>query len=233
MQLWFLDLITECLHERGFRAFNHAQESLVRTQEQESTGYNLIEQFSHSSCTQAVFTFIWVEVSDHFVTGTGMWALHGERGCTSISRLSKICPNERQNLKCQIVDRLLLPCLYSCQSIIYGFVKEGLVALPQEVLKKILRYLPASSLCSVAAVHCVLYSASNDSTLWKSLYSRDFPINSLSYSLREVSNGLRANWRERYKTAYLARQREHFKRDRILQVVSVSDLSQLKRSSLI
>lgn len=153
--------------------------------------------YTHKSCPGAEFEFVWTKLSNDLVTGNAIWSVEDESDCVTLHKLQKLDPLKKDVIKIQIVDNLLLPCLYSCQTYIHDTPQEGLLALPAEVTFQILKNLPAASLCSLAVVHPTMKFLTSELELWESLFKKDFP-------LAKPSVTLNTNWKELYKTEYLA-----------------------------
>ncbi|XP_003745008.1 uncharacterized protein LOC100904570 isoform X2 [Galendromus occidentalis] len=197
---WFRDLVDEALQERGFR-----------TVEGES-------QYTHKSCPGAKFEFVWTKLSDDLVTGNSIWSVGDVSECITLHKLQKLEVPQRNVIKIQIVNNLLLPCLYACETFIHGSPQQGLLALPAEVSLQIMENLPAASLCSLAVAHPTMKLLTAESKLWERLFRKDFP-------LAKPSVTLNSNWKELYKTEYLAG-RAIYRRSAVLPTVRRHHMSE-------
>ncbi|KAL4660292.1 F-box only protein 7 isoform X1 [Arapaima gigas] len=105
-------------------------------------------------------------------------------------------------------DHLIYPLIASARQAMNLPAVFGPTALPPELLLRILRLLDVASVVALSAVNRDLHIATNDLSLWKHLYHRDF---------RDLTNRPRdTDWKDLYKKKYKQRREEgRFRRTRL------------------
>uniref|UniRef100_A0A1A8PYF3 F-box protein 7 n=1 Tax=Nothobranchius rachovii TaxID=451742 RepID=A0A1A8PYF3_9TELE len=93
-------------------------------------------------------------------------------------------------------DQLVYPLIAAAREAMELPVAFGLLALPPELLLRVLRLLDVHSVVRLSAVSRHFNASAADSTLWRHLYRRDFSVHHRS---RDV------DWRELYKKSYKIR----------------------------
>lgn len=116
---------------------------------------------------------------------TNEWPDHAAVAFKDLKKLSRI-----------FKDQLAYPLITAAREAMDLPVAFGLLALPPELLFRVLRLLDVRSLTRLSAVNRHFHSATSDSTLWKHLCMRDMGDRSARDRSRD------RNWKERYKDLY-------------------------------
>lgn len=109
-------------------------------------------------------------------------------------------------------DQLAYPLIAAARAAMSLPVAFGLAALPPELLLRVLRLLDVRSLVRLSSVSRHFNAATDDSTLWRRLYRRDF-IDRIPDRPRDT------DWKKLYQTAYKTRRDRRFPRHRPLPPV--------------
>ncbi|XP_056132952.1 F-box only protein 7 [Lampris incognitus] len=119
---------------------------------------------------------------------TEEWA--GDSAATVFKDLSKLSRTFK--------DQLAYPLITAAREAMALPAAFGLCALPPELLLRVLRLLDVRSLVTLSSVNKQFYSATEDSSLWRHMYHRDFRD-------QDPTRPRETDWKELYKRKYKLR----------------------------